>query len=296
MSDVSNLVLGTAQLGMDYGVANVSGQPNCEESFCIVKQALDGGIQEFDTARAYGDSEIVLGSCLKPCGSEVRVVTKLAPEVDCRDYGEVLSGVKESLRRLQSKMLYGVMLHRESVLALWDQGVGKVFDSIKKAGLIQNLGVSVYSPEKAMQALELDGLNMIQVPGNVFDRRFEKEGFFEAAKASGRMVYVRSIFLQGLCFFRPENLPFAMNFAAEIVARFCELAESLGLSPHTLCLAYAREAYPGCRVLVGAETVEQIVGNIEAWTTTVPNDLVARVRQAFPDVDERIVNPALWKE
>ncbi len=55
------LTLGTVQLGMDYGIANTAGKPDYEKSAGILDAALEGGINAFDTAAAYGDSEAVIG-------------------------------------------------------------------------------------------------------------------------------------------------------------------------------------------------------------------------------------------
>jgi len=54
------MVLGTAQFGMDYGIANVSGKPTKKEIFKILLFAWEKGIRNFDTAPGYG-SEKVLG-------------------------------------------------------------------------------------------------------------------------------------------------------------------------------------------------------------------------------------------
>ena len=54
------IILGTAQLGLDYGFTNNSGKPKLNKSLEIIKYALDNNINTFDTARAYGDSENIL--------------------------------------------------------------------------------------------------------------------------------------------------------------------------------------------------------------------------------------------
>ena len=56
----NRLVLGTAQLGMDYCIANTTGQPVYDTAKTIVQEAWESGICEFDTAQAYGQSEQVL--------------------------------------------------------------------------------------------------------------------------------------------------------------------------------------------------------------------------------------------
>ena len=47
--DISRLVLGTAQLGMDYGIANANGRPVYNTARSIVQEAWESGICEFHT-------------------------------------------------------------------------------------------------------------------------------------------------------------------------------------------------------------------------------------------------------
>ena len=58
---LSRLTLGTVQLGLPYGIANRAGQPEYGEIRAIVAAAVEGGVNCFDTAAAYGTSEAVLG-------------------------------------------------------------------------------------------------------------------------------------------------------------------------------------------------------------------------------------------
>ena len=61
MCNINRLVLGTAQLGTNYGIANRMGKPDFDTAEAIIKTTWDAGIREFDTAQGYGDSEQVLG-------------------------------------------------------------------------------------------------------------------------------------------------------------------------------------------------------------------------------------------
>ena len=58
------LCLGTAQFGMNYGITNQMGKPKDNEIDLILKSALNNNIFYFDTANAYGNSEIILGNKL----------------------------------------------------------------------------------------------------------------------------------------------------------------------------------------------------------------------------------------
>ena len=76
----SELTLGTAQLGMQYGVTNRTGQPSRELGVEMVRRAIAHGVTTLDTARGYGEAEKVLGAALAGAWrSRVEVVTKLGP-------------------------------------------------------------------------------------------------------------------------------------------------------------------------------------------------------------------------
>ena len=197
--DISfRLILGTAQLGMAYGIANTSGKPNQAVADGIVRTAWEGGIRTFDTAQGYGDSETVLGHALVSChaASTARVITKLPPQLpECAE--GIVAGVSESRRRLGTPCLFCVMLHREEQLPLLDGYAGAALTSCRDAGEIKHIGLSVYSPEAALAAVRHPLVDMIQIPSSLFDRRFEQAGVFALADDMGKQIHIRSVFLQG---------------------------------------------------------------------------------------------------
>lgn len=62
---LNKIALGTAQFGLDYGISNHLGKTGASEAGKILQFAWDKGIRTLDTARAYGDSEIVIGQQAK---------------------------------------------------------------------------------------------------------------------------------------------------------------------------------------------------------------------------------------
>src|SRR5215469_16533335 len=74
----ADLVLGTVQLGMPYGIANRVGKPSREEAVRLVTRAAAAGISQIDTARAYGDSEECVGEAVA-ANPSIHVITKLSP-------------------------------------------------------------------------------------------------------------------------------------------------------------------------------------------------------------------------
>jgi len=187
------------------------------------------------------------------------------------------------------------MLHREEYLKLWEKGLGEILRSFLKKGLTQNLGVSVYSPEMAVLALNTDDIDIVQLPSNIFDRRFEKAGVFDFAEKMGKQVYVRSVFLQGLVMMRVEQLAKHMRFALPVLKKLKALSIDTGLKTQELALAYVKRAYPNAKILFGAETPRQVEENAELWRRNPQEDFVEQARGLFNDIEERVLNPASWR-
>jgi len=294
--NVSRLVLGTAQLGMDYGIANTTGQPVYNIARSIVQEAWESGICEFDTAQAYGQSERVLGGVFKDLGiaDKVRVITKFAPDVDHSDRTALNNAIEISLDNLGVESLYGLMLHREDMLDLWGKGLEENLMDIVSSDRVKHIGVSVYSPERAIQALNTEGISMVQLPTNVIDRRFERAGVFQLADDARKTIYIRSIFLQGLVLLNKDQLPKGMQFASKVIEELDILANKLRMSKIELALGYLKTTKPNARIVFGAETQQQVEKNISIWEKHFRLDLFQELRHIFCSVDERILNPTLW--
>lgn len=293
---ISRLVLGTVQLGIPYGIANKTGQPDQTTAQAIVQKAWENGIREFDAAQGYGDSEYVLGSALTALGivSEARVITKFAPYLNHHDKSAMSKALDESLKRLRVPNLYGIMLHREEQLDLWHKGIGEVLLSFVQDGRVEKIGVSVYSPDRALQALETDGIEMLQVPSNLLDNRFLDAGVFRLADEKGKHIYIRSIFLQGLILMDLDELPGRMEFARPILERLVSISKKFGMTRQEIALGYLKAKVPNACIIFGAETPEQVEENVASWRKTFPGSLVAHLQEIFISVDERILNPVLW--
>ena len=293
---VSRLVLGTAQLGMPYGIANRTGQPDFETAVSIIKIAWEGGIREFDTAQAYGESEAVLGRALSSLGisKDARIITKLDPNLKPHQEQDIRRAIARSLERLQIPSLYGLMLHREEWLDNLNQGLEKTLRALVVDGAVQHLGVSLYAPARAVQALESDIFGMIQVPANILDRRFADAGVFDLADEKGKQVYIRSVFLQGLLLMKPEGLPFHMAFAKDTISKVDSLCERYGYTRPQMALFYIEGKYPHAKIIIGAETPIQLEQNIDIWKDNFTSIFEIKEFDSLSIVDERIINPSLW--
>jgi spore coat polysaccharide biosynthesis protein SpsF len=303
----SQLVLGTAQLGMDYGRTNTVGRPLPPECVRIVRSAIEHGVTHLDTARAYGDSESRLGAALEGgWAARVHVVTKLAPLEELPDDASparvleaVDASVFRSCRELRTTSLPTLLLHRAERRTSHGGAVWARLLALRDKGVIGRLGVSVQTTDEAAQALADPEVKHLQLPFNLLDRRWARAGI---GRMLGRrpdvVVHARSVLLQGVLASGSAKVwPRMAGYdPAAVVAGVRALADALGRDgPLDLCFAYVR-AQPWIHgALVGVATHAELMENVALFARPpLRPEECARVESAFGDLPEALLNPALW--
>jgi len=294
---VSRLILGTAQLGLDYGIANTRGRPDPALATAIVETAWECGIRHFDTAQAYGDSETVLGEALRTLGivGEARITSKPAPTMDPADCPALEASIKRTLERLGADRLWCMMLHRAAWLDYWDRGLGEVLCRFRESGRIQHLGVSVSRSQEARACVDHPDMEILQVPCNAWDRRMEQLDVFETAAETGRLCCIRSIYLKGLLTLPPAAVAERLPIAHEASLRWQAVTERHGIPPVEMAVRYALTF--GLPLVVGAESPEQVGDTARlAQEQPLAPEIVEELKAAIdPLVDETILFPWHWE-
>ncbi len=298
---LSKLCLGTAQLGLPYGIANRTGKPGPEESRAIVRTALEAGITAFDTAPAYGDSEIVLGRLLGEAASRVVVVSKIPPLEggDLRDdeaasAARIRAGVLASISNLGLSRLPVLLFHRFADVLENGGAALKEAEKLRAEGLVSALGASVYTPDEAEACLGIPGLEVIQAPFNLADGRLPERDFFRRAAALGRTVFGRSVFLQGL--FLMEETPAHLGAFAPLRGRLDALRTRAGFSWPELALRYALSFEGLSSVIIGVETAAQLRDDL---AVAARGPLPAALRDeilALGPAPESVIDPRRWRQ
>jgi aryl-alcohol dehydrogenase-like predicted oxidoreductase len=295
--DTTKLVLGTAQLGQPYGIANTTGQPDQERAVTIIRTALDYGVSFFDTAQAYGISEQILGYALCRCNAvdKAEIITKLPLALPSTPltFGNC---VRESLLKLDVPRLYCLMLHREEHIPALDSWLGEELCRFRAEGIIRRVGVSVYKPDAALTALRHKLVSVVQIPAGLFDRRFESAGVFRQAQDTGKELHLRSVFLQGILCVHPAELPLFLSELAPALTKFHSLCREYACTPNHAALFWPLRRYPQCRVCFGAENPEQVRQNLDCMGLgdKFPEKFYSALDAILPPQKAEILNPALW--
>lgn len=281
----SALVLGTAQLGGAYGIANRTGRPGDDATARILAAARDLGVTHLDTARAYGDSEQRIGVARQ--GLDLAIVTKVAP----LDSGvEARASIDASRRALRQTGPLTILLHRAADAAAgWDE-LRRRLD----AGEADRIGVSVQSPDELRRVLDLPDLGYVQLPCNVLDRRWDwLDGELGDLVITVRSAYLQGLLVAGTAVHWPNLSDLSRN---ETVATLDRLAGELGRAGRAdLCLAYLLSLPWVTSLVVGAETEEQLRANAELVARPpLSEDERAAVLAALPEMPVELLDPSRW--
>lgn len=287
---ISKLALGSANFGLDYGVANNSGRISESELADILSFAQEACIETIDTAQAYGDSESRIGALCDD--TQFKCITKVGTDVvnSTCDHN-VTSSVKQSCRRLNQSQLYAVMLHRPEVL-LGNQGreVVRELQMLKEQGIVSKVGVSIYSPEILTAISEIFKLDIIQVPFNIFDQQILSSGWSDKLKSDGVEIHTRSAFLQGLLLMQRSSLPeyFLKQWPAYFDAWYEFLSDEKA-DAREVALKFALHQDWIDRVVVGVDSVSQLKALVE-----IENGLGQIDFPLLGCNDPNLINPSKW--
>ena len=292
MRKISAMTLGTDQLGMNYGIANQDGKPDEEKSFSILRTALENGVTSLDTARAYGDSELVIGRFLKQWQGEVPAiitkVRKLQGETPKELEQFVTESVEQSLDRLGVNKLDAVMLHGAQDPIIHGKACADAMKALLDHGYTDKVGVSVYTAEDIEGMLPYDIFSVTQVPMSIFDQRLIADGSIAKLQERDYTVFVRSVFLQGLFFLDPDKIddPILVEHAVPKIRLLRQIAEANNMTVAQLAIAFMRDCGGTTSLVLGADTPEQVKSNVAYFDTPVLNEAVMeQLRREFANVD-----------
>lgn len=244
------LMLGTVQFGIPYGAFNATGQVPQAQVAAMLDAARAAGIDMLDTARAYGESEAVLGRTGAP--TRFAIVSKcpdLRAEAD--PVAVLHAAFDASCAALGGGPLHGYLLHNAEDLAR--SGIWAALEALRDAGRVWRIGVSGYDIENVAALCDRFPLTLVQLPANVLDPWYDRVTLPERVE-----VHVRSAFLQGFLLGDPAALPPHLAPFRAVLERFRAEAAAQGLTPVQAALAPLLACPAIARVVVGADSPAQL--------------------------------------
>jgi aryl-alcohol dehydrogenase-like predicted oxidoreductase len=269
---MSKLILGTVQMGLDYGVNNISGKITFENSCLILSKAFESEIDTLDTAEAYGNAHQVIGNVK-------------AEEIEQK--------VKTYIKELNVDSLEVLMFHSFDSYENNKQII-TVLNDLKKQGVIKHIGVSIYTNSQIETLLLDDNVTVVQMPFNLLDNESIRGELMYKLKEKGKIIHTRSAFLQGLFFKKSsDNSDIFKELSKELIT-IKKIAHEENTSISNLALTYCLNQEKIDQVLIGVDSESQLIENINALNYKIGQETIKKINSIKVNNTD-LLNPSLWK-
>ena len=263
------LALGTAQIGMNYGITNKKGRIRIEEVYLMLEKAREGGIKILDTAQEYGIAEKIIGE------SELRKNFSIVTKMTVKE-GEHLEDwtrkCRESRQRLNVEYIDTLLVHNPDQidrqmslnLAEWSQ-------NIKREG-VNKFGVSIYKEEDLIN-VDLNYIDAVQLPLSVYNQEHIQNGLISKLKRFGIEIQARSCFMQGLILTDHREWPKNISQKLRMHHKMWEdHMEKSKLTKMSGALGFCKQSEADI-ILIGATSCDEIKEITEAWNKKSNKDM-----------------------
>ena len=251
------IIIGTAQFGLNYGIANSLGKMKTNEIKKIIKYAKTNHIKNIDTAHAYGDSEQRLGNVgIK----NFNVIVKLPATNPTQPYDQwVKKSIHSSFKKLKINKADTVLVHNAKFLLNPKMGK-KIYEELKKfknKNIIKNIGVSIYSISDLKNIIKKFPMDVMLISLNIFDQRILNKKIINTLKRKNIKIYTRSTFLQGLLLMPKNKLPAKFNRWEKKFDMWFKELKNKKVSAYDACLDFVLKNKDIDKILIGIDDFKQ---------------------------------------
>ena len=172
----------------------------------LLRQACDGGVNFYDTAHIYTDSEAKLGAAFSGSRRQ-NIIIASKTQSDC--YEKTVEQIDESLRRLKTDYVDLYQWHNPETdfeEFLHRRGPYQAMQDAQKAGKIRYIGISQHNVTRAKFAIKSGVFDTLQFPLSLLSSPEEMEVSFLAAQADMGVIAMKAM-CGGLI--EDGHLPFA---------------------------------------------------------------------------------------
>lgn len=270
--------------------------PGLTQSRRAVRRAVELGINYFDTAPAYANSEEVLGAFLAEIQTPLILATKLGgrPQpFDAQNKEQLLRSVQESLRLLRREVIDVLFIHepdRPLQYNWWTDPeavygpVIEAMDELKQRGLVRFTGLAGTTVTEMAHLIRSDRFDVVLTAFNC-SALFREAGIevLPAATARRMGVVLGSVLQQGALGRRYDSEirrrpAWLSKPRQEQFLAFYRFLDELRMPLVELCLRFALSLSGVGTVLIGPKTADQVEESVMAAEKgPLPSDVLARL-------------------
>ena len=293
------------------------GDQSDDDSISAVREALDSGINLFDTAEGYGSghSEQVLGRGLAGRRHEAVVATKVSP--DHLSAGKVVEACERSLKNLGTDYVDLYQVHWPNWDVPLEETMGAL-ERLKSDGKVRAIGVSNFGVRDLSDVLAVGEIVTDQMPYSLLWRAIESE-IQPLCVARGVGIICYTPLAQGMLTGRystaddvPEGVARTRHFSADrpnarhdepgveselldAIGAVRAIAEDVGEPMANVALAWARQQSGVTSSLVGARSAAEVRLNLPSLDVTISDATLAELSAATETLKQKLGrSPDMW--
>jgi 1-deoxyxylulose-5-phosphate synthase len=302
--EVSEISFGTVSLGLPYGIG-ISGKKDmiCEKDAVeLLRSALDKGINFFDTALEYGTSEEILCKAFKDRREKAVICTKPAHFYDSflgqklpsdnEIKSKLNNSLEQSLLGLQTDYIDIYMSHDGTEEVINNETVVDFYQKKKQEGTIRAIGVSVYTLEQSLAAINSGIWDVIQLQFNLMDQR--QLPAIELASQKGIGIVVRSALFRGILTDRGSNLHPELKSVQDHREKCLSLVQGNIKTLSELATKFILSIKDVTSVLVGIDKSEYLQSALEVADGNYLDEKILEKAKELAYPDPEFLNLPIW--
>ena len=295
---VHPIALGCMNLSHAYGAP-----PSAEKAERLLLKALDLGVTLFDTAALYGfgANETLVGKVLKPHRQRITLCSKggmagvqfpdgVKRVIDGRPEA-IRRNCEDSLRRLETDVIYLYYLHRWDKTVPIEDSVGAISDLVRR-GMVRSIGLSEVSATTLRRAHTVHPISAVQTEYSLWTRNPEIAvlkacqeigaafvAFSPVARAflTGKLTDVSTLGTKDIRAGMPRFSPDTYAVNLKLLPGYQRIADEVGCTPAQLALAWLLHKAPHIIPIPGTTNVAHLEENMAASSVKLSVELIARV-------------------
>ena len=268
---VSTLGFGALEIGRNWPYWRQDrddfSRPDESRSIALLHEAMDKGVNFFDTAPAYQHSEEILGKAFKGMRKDVVIGTKCGEWFDGKNsiydysYAETKKFIDNSLRLLQTDYIDLLQIHSANADVIRSGETLRAMKEAQQAGKTRFIGLSTDDVETALLSIHSGEYDTIQVSYNAINLKFGRDVFPDAQKHNIGVI-VKDGMARGKLSGKFKDVTDKSEYG--IIAEINELAKKYSMELSDLALRFCMSNPTVASVIIGTKKREHFLANLSA--------------------------------
>lgn len=265
----NTIIIGTAQLGANYGIANTNKNIFIKDKIELLELCYKHNLHHFDTAYAYEKSHRIIGKWIKKYNTSPIINTKIP---NLQDNKNIELYFYESLKELNIIKINNLFLH--SPIDWNNKEVKKFIRDILDKKLIAQFGLSIYEKKDIINDTLV---KILQIPGNIFNQDILLSEEINKFTSNGGKIQIRSVLIQGLLMMEPSLIPSNLQKTKAGVLYFQDTAKELNINKVHLAILCINYLLPQAKIIIGIDNKAQVKDLLSINRSNITNSDIKEI-------------------